>query len=96
MKNDTFQELLGSVREAGRISRGEARPVRVTAIVVPDVKAIRERYGMSQDSFAAMLGISRRTLEGWEQGRRQPTGPARRLLQIADRFPEAMHQLVAG
>jgi putative transcriptional regulator len=55
-----------------------------------DIKAIRKRYNMSREKFAGLLGVSKRTLEGWEQGRRKPKGPARRLLQAAARHPEAV------
>lgn len=54
-----------------------------------DVKAIRAKLGMSQDAFAATFGISAATLRDWEQRRRVPRGPARALLQIIDREPEA-------
>ncbi len=55
-----------------------------------DVQEIRERLGLSQSAFAALLGVSTRTLQDWEQGRRQPTGAARSLLRVADRHPEAL------
>jgi putative transcriptional regulator len=58
--------------------------------VSADVKAIREGVGLSQSAFAALMGVSLRTLQDWEQGRRQPTGPARALLRVAARHPEAL------
>jgi putative transcriptional regulator len=99
-----FAELLESVREGGRILRGEqeaarsvtAEEIRAAAAAdrqrdaVPDAGAIRERLGLSQVMFAELLGISRRTLEGWEQGRREPEGPARVLLRVAATYPEAL------
>ncbi len=96
MKDELFQELLDSVREAGAIMRGEADPSRVFSFDDPDPKAIRERLGLTQEHFAALLGISRRTLEGWEQGRRKPDGPARRLLEIAARKPELFLETLYG
>lgn len=63
---------------------------RRTVEVAQDVQAIREGMGLSQAAFAALLGVSPRTLQDWEQGRRQPTGPARSLLRIADRHPEVL------
>ena len=54
------------------------------------MKAIREGVGLSQSAFAALMGVSLRTLQDWEQGRRQPTGPARALLRVAARHPEAL------
>ena len=57
-----------------------------------NVKAVRARLGMSQDDFAARFGISSATLRNWEQGRRQPEGPARVLLTIIDREPDAVRR----
>lgn len=90
MKDELFEELLGSVREGGRILRGEAKPSRKFELGEPDVAEIREKHGLSQQKFAALLGISVRTLQNWEQGRRRPHGPARVLLRIAEEHPEAL------
>ena len=90
MKDELFQELLTSVREGGRILRGKEKPSRSFEIREPDVVAIRERYGLSQDQFASLLGISVRTLQNWEQGRRRPRGPARVLLLVAAKHPDAI------
>ena len=57
---------------------------------VPDAAVIRERMGLSQAKFATLLGISIRTLQGWEQGRRAPKGAERTLLRVASRHPEAL------
>ena len=59
-------------------------------IDVPDVAGIREKVGLSQSRFAALLGVSVRTLQDWEQGRRAPSGAARTLLLVADRNPRAL------
>jgi putative transcriptional regulator len=85
-----FDELLESIREGGQILRGQTGSSREFRIPDPDVSAIREMYGLSQQQFAAMLGISVRTLQNWEQGRRKPHGPARVLLQVAAEHPEAI------
>ncbi len=90
MKEEIFQELLESIREAGSILREEREPSRVFVLEELDIKEIRKRYNMSQEKFAGLLGVSKRTLEGWEQGRRKPRGPARRLLQVAATHPEAV------
>lgn len=90
MNDNLFDELLSSVREGGRILRGESSAARVSQVADIDVRAVREEYDMPRTKFAAMLGISERTLEGWEQGRRKPQGPARTLLQVAARHPEAV------
>ncbi len=90
MNDDLFQDLLASVREGGRILRGESAASRSFALQEPDVAGIRASYGLSQEKFAALLGISVRTLQNWEQGRRRPHGPARVLLRVAAAHPEAL------
>ena len=90
MKEEIFQELLESLREASSILREEKEPSRVFSLEEVDIKAIRKKYNMSQERFAGLIGVSKRTLEGWEQGRRKPKGPARRLLQVAAKHPEAV------
>ena len=94
MKDELFDELVASVREGGAILRGQKAPARAFAIDGPDVKQIRSRYDLSQSEFAAMLGISVATLRNWEQGRRAPEGPARVLLQVAARHPDAVWDVV--
>ena len=94
MSDELFEELLESVREGGAILRGEKEASRVFEIETPDVKQIRERYKLSQTEFAALLGISVKTLRNWEQGRRTPHGAARVLLQVADKHPEAVWDVV--
>jgi putative transcriptional regulator len=94
MKEEMFKELLESVRQAGAIMRGEMKPSRVFVVEAPDVKAIRAKFGVSQDEFASLLGISVRTLENWEQKRRIPKGPARILLEVAAAHPDAVWDVV--
>jgi putative transcriptional regulator len=94
MKNDMFEELLQSVREGGAILRGEVAPARAYSVADPDVAEVREIYGLSQTKFAGLLGISVRTLQNWEQRRRKPEGPARVLLRVAARHPEAVLDVV--
>ena len=94
MNEDLFAELLESVREGGAILRGEKAPSRKFEIAAPDVKHIRERYQLSQSEFAALLGVSIKTLQNWEQGRRTPHGAARVLLQVAARHPQAVWDVV--
>ena len=78
----------------GAILRGEKDTARTYVADEPDVAAIREEYGLSQAKFAALLGISVRTLQNWEQGRRHPHGPARVLLKVAARHPRAVLDVV--
>ncbi len=94
MNEALFDELLESVREGGAILRGEAKPARSFAVHGPDVKRIREGYELTQSEFATLLGISVRTLQNWEQGRRTPHGAARVLLQVAEKHPEAVWDVV--
>ena len=82
---DLGAELLEAVRE---IKRGGGR--RYVVEVPRDVPTFRQRTGLSQSAFAALLGVSVRTLQDWEQGRRHPTGPALALLRVADRHPRAL------
>ncbi|MDP8207091.1 MAG: NadS family protein [Candidatus Electryonea clarkiae] len=90
MKKALFDELLESVKQGGEILRGETEPDRIFRLDQPDVRLIRDHYGLSQTKFAKMLGISVSTLRNWEQGRRKPEGAARVLLLVAAKYPEAV------
>jgi putative transcriptional regulator len=96
MKKQMFEELLGSVREAGAVLRGQKKPSRRTVIGSQGVRAIRERTTLSQSEFAHLIGVSVKTLQNWEQDRRRPSGPAAALLSIIAREPQlavkAIHQ----
>jgi putative transcriptional regulator len=96
MRKKDFDNLVDSIREAGRIRRGETRPSRVSEFAPVDVKAIRQRLGKSQTEFARMIGVSVATLRNWEQGRRRPEGPARALLKVAAVNPEAVAAALAS
>ncbi len=92
MKDSDFNNLVASIKEAGKIHRGETKPSRVFEITPLDVKQIREKLHKTQQEFALMIGISVATLRNWEQGRRRPEGPAMVLLRIAQTNPEAISQ----
>ena len=94
MKDELFNELVASVREGGAILRCEAAPTRAFVVDGPNVKRIRANFQLSQNEFAALLGISVKTLRNWEQGRRAPEGPARVLLQVAAKHPDAVWDVV--
>jgi len=81
-----FEELLGSVHEAGAILRGEQKATRRIA-VASGVRVIRQRTSLSQSEFAHLIGVSVKTLQNWEQDRRRPTGPAAALLSIIEHDP---------
>jgi putative transcriptional regulator len=90
MKSELFEELVKSVRQGGKILRKQEKPSRSFRFKEPKAAAVRRQYGLSQQEFAAMLGISVRTLQNWEQGRRSPQGPARVLLRVAAEHPDAV------
>jgi len=97
MNENDFELLCESIRQAGDIRRGVRKPSRTFVIEDPDPKAIRERLGLSQSRFASIIGVSVRTLQNWEQGRREPEGPAKALLRVVDREPQAvLHALHAS
>jgi putative transcriptional regulator len=85
-KRNIGVEILEGIRE---IKRGEHGRV----VNVPPVAAIRESTGLSQSRFAQLLGVSIRTLQEWEQGRRSPSGAARTLLMIAAKSPRALQDV---
>ena len=91
-----FQKLVRSVRQAGKIRRGKARPARMFRFKPADVKAIRLRLEQSQPEFALMIGVSVATLRNWEQGRRSPEGPARALLKVAAEQPDAVRRALSA
>lgn len=90
MKNEVFEELLGSVREGAEILSGRRKASRAREFSAPDVRAVRTGYGLSQSRFAALMGISVATLRNWEQGRRRPEGSARVLLEVVAKHPDAV------
>jgi len=90
MKKEVFKELLQSVKQGGAIMKGSMKPSRVFLFPESEVRKLREKYGLSQDKFASLIGISVATLRNWEQGRRKPEGPARVLLMVAAKHPEVL------
>ncbi len=79
------QKLLDSIRQM-KANQG--------TIVYSPAIAARQHSGLSQAQFAALLGVSVRTLQEWEQGRRQPNGAAQTLFKLAERHPEILRELV--
>jgi len=96
VKEAAFQELLASVRQAGRIRRGTLKAARTTVFRPADVKAVRAKLGTSQSEFAVMIGVSVATLRNWEQGRRMPEGPALALLRVAAKHPDVVIDALHG
>lgn len=84
---DLDAELVESVRQ---MKRGEG------TVVHSPVIAARQNSGLSQAQFALLLGVSVRTLQGWEQGRKQPSGAARTLITLAQCNPQALRDLASA
>jgi putative transcriptional regulator len=96
MRKELFEELLESVRQGAAILKGTEKPSQTFEFPESEVLKIRKRYGLSQDKFASLMGISVGTLRNWEQGRRKPEGPARVLLMVATKHPEALLDVVSN
>jgi len=84
-KRDVGKEILEGI-QAIKQGKGKRRKLDLP----PDVATLRKKLRLSQSAFAGFLGVSVRTLQDWEQGRRKPSGPAATLLRVAHRHPEAL------
>ncbi|NLD37676.1 MAG: helix-turn-helix domain-containing protein [Desulfatiglans sp.] len=82
------QEILDGIKEIKRFKKGEISLSTHTLSEPSAAKAIRKRLKLSQSAFAGLMGVSPRTIQDWEQGRRSPQGPAKSLLRIAEQHPE--------
>lgn len=93
MEKDDFELLLASAQEALAIAKGEVAPSRTFTyeVQLPDVRAIRQKTGLSQIEFANKLKISFKTLQNWEQGRRKPTGTAIVLMNLINKDPNILN-----
>jgi putative transcriptional regulator len=90
---DVGQEILHGIREIKRFKKGKLK-LRTHRLSEPSPpKAIRKKLNLSQSAFASLMGVSPRTVQDWEQGRRQPQGPAKSLLRIAEQHPEIFTEL---
>ena len=87
---DIWQEVLDGVRE---IQAGKGKNV---SVALPPAARVRKASGLSQMEFAEVLGVSVRTLQDWEQGRRKPSGAAATLLKIAEKNPDLLREAIAG
>ena len=94
MRNrDIGKEILEGLDEIQRFKKKKLK-LRTTELADPsEPKVIREKLNLSQSAFAGLLGVSKRTLQDWEQGRRNPQGPAIALLRIAEQHPEVFVEL---
>ena len=89
-KRDVWQEVLDGVQE---IKAGGGK--RVVAEPRSPIARARLKSGLTQAQFASLLGVSKRTLEQWEQGRREPSGAAKTLIRVAELHPEVLRDLAA-
>jgi len=96
VRKKDFDKLVASVKQAGNIKRGKLKAARVFHFKPADIKAVRDKLNVSQSEFALMIGVSVSTLQNWEQGRRQPEGPARALLKVAAENPEAVAEALSA
>lgn len=93
MSRDIGLEILEGLNEISDFKRGKAQ-LKTTELSEPsEPKIIRSKLKLSQSAFAGLLGVSMRTLQDWEQGRRNPQGPAIALLRIAEQHPEVFADL---
>ena len=91
------EKILGSIREARAILRGESAGELIVHVPPDfDVKALRRKLGMSQSRFAASFGFGLAAVQSWEQGRRRPEGPARVLLKVIEHEPDAVRRALAA
>lgn len=88
MEQNLLNDLVQSLKEAKAIAHGEAHASRRFTVTPPGVKAVREQIGLSQSEFARLMRVSIKTLQNWEQHRRNPTGPAAALLKIISTAPD--------
>jgi len=92
-KRDIGQEILDGIRDVKAYKSGK-KVLRTHSLKEPShPKLIRTRLKLSQSAFAGMMGVSLRTVQDWEQGRRKPSGPAVALLRIAEQKPDVFLQL---
>jgi putative transcriptional regulator len=90
-KNSARDQVVGHIleglREAVAIHKGELKPARITNLETVNVLEVRQKLNISRPKFAALIGVSERTVENWEQGRNKPSGAARALLRVAEYNP---------
>lgn len=93
-KRDIGKEIIQGLQEIKAWKQGKTK-LKVTTVELPraaDVPAIRKELGLSQEQFAQFMGVSVSTLRNWEQERREPHGPARSLLLVAAKQPQAVRE----
>ncbi|HVY23877.1 MAG TPA: transcriptional regulator [Steroidobacteraceae bacterium] len=96
MNKKLFEKLAESMKQHGEIARGERAPSREFHMDALGIKKIRALTQLSQPKFAQILDVDVGTLRNWEQGRREPTGPAKALLRAIKNDPKAVLKALAG
>lgn len=94
MKNNDFNDLVKSIKEARKINAGKMKPSRIFRFRPIEVTNIRKKLHVSQPEFANLIGVSVDTLQNWEQGRRKPVGAALVLLKIVEKNPRAVMKVL--
>ena len=90
---DIGQEILDGIREIKAHKAGKKK-LKIHTLSEPSPpRVIREKLNLSQSAFASLMGVSKRTIQDWEQGRRKPQGPAKSLLRVAEQHPEVFVDL---
>ncbi|MEZ4605227.1 MAG: NadS family protein [Deinococcales bacterium] len=90
MENSFFETLSASLQEAIEIKQGKRPASRQHVIEEPSAKVVRTKLNLSREKFSALIGVSERTVEKWEQGIAKPSGAAKSLLIIAAKNPQAV------
>ncbi|MBJ7222695.1 MULTISPECIES: NadS family protein [unclassified Brenneria] len=96
MDKKLFERLTQSMGQVNEIIDGKRKPAAQTIVTSVQVKAIRHTTGLSQTKFAKLIDVNVATLQNWEQGRRDPTGPAKALLRAIERDPEHVISALAS
>ena len=93
-KRDIGMEILEGIQDI-KAHRAVVKVLRTQSLKEPAApQVIRSKLNLSQAAFAGLMGVSLRTVQDWEQGRRKPSGPAEALLRIAEQKPEVFRQIV--
>jgi putative transcriptional regulator len=94
MNNEDFKNIMAGLTEVAAIENEEKTPdsEHVHVHIVPDVKVIRTKTGLSQSQFANKFGLAVQTVQAWESGRRNPVGPAVTLLKVISKSPDTVYE----
>lgn len=93
--NDFAKDLLTSLEQATEIAKGKAKAASVTRYELADVKAIRAELNVTQKELAKAMDVSVDTVKSWEQGRRNPTGLASKILVLLEKEPSLYNKLIS-